>query len=317
MNLPLVSVLIPCHNADSFVGAALDSALAQTWQNKEVIVVDDGSTDNSSVVLRKYLARGIQVLTPPEPLHSAAKARNLAFKHSKGSYIKFFDADDLLHPEMIQRQMERLNNSATDVASSGWGRFYGDDLGSFKSSPQSVWRDMDARDWLIEAFSDARPMMQPGLFLIPSSLLDSVGLWDEKLSLIDDFEFFARVLSHADGVRFTPDVPLYYRSGITGSLSKEKSDQAVESAFKSLMQGTSHLLDKRDDDIARAACANILQDFIYTYYPERPDLIKKIKYRVTELGGSNLPPDGPPRFQKLQKIIGWKAARRIQRLVGR
>ena len=317
MKALLVSILIPCHNAGRFVGAALDSVLAQTWQDKEVIVVNDGSTDDSAAVLEKYTSQGIQVITPTKPLHSASRARNLAYNHSTGDYIKFFDADDLLHPEMVQQQMERLGNSTTNVASSGWGRFYGDDLSTFQSAPQPVWRDMDARDWLAEAFCDARPMMQPGMFLLPRSLIDIVGLWDEKLSLIDDFEFFSRVLSHADGVRFTPGVPLYYRSGIDRSLSKQMSRLAVESAFQSLLQGTSHLLRKRDDKVSRSACANVLQDFIFTYYPEHQDLLTIMRARITQLGGSRLEPDGPPRFKKLKKIFGWKFARRIQRLAGR
>jgi glycosyltransferase involved in cell wall biosynthesis len=312
---PLVSVLIPCHNAAPYIAAAMESTLAQTWLNKEIIVVNDGSTDGSGEILDSFRDNGVKVIH--EKCGSASAARNRAFRESKGDYIKFFDADDLLEPRTVELQMESLQGSSNAIASAEWGRFYKDDLSTFKLNPQSVWRDMEAIDWLIEAWKDARPMMQPGMFLIPKTLLKKSGGWDESLSLIDDFEFFARVISNASEVRFTPAARLYYRSGIGGSLSGQKSRKAVESAFHSLMRGTSLLLQKRSDAAAKQSCANLLQDFIYTYYPEHPDLRAQAAARVQELGGANVPVSGSPRFQKLCKVMGWKAARHVQKIAGR
>ncbi len=82
------------------------------------------------------------------------------------------------------------------------------------------------------------------------------------------------------------------------------------------MDGTSHLLARRQDTQAKLACANVLQDFVYTYYPEHGDLRKKMAERIAELGGSDLPPSGPPRFERLSKVVGWKVARRVQRWAG-
>lgn len=312
MNRASVSICIPCHNAAPYVAAGLESVLDQTWNDIEVIAVDDGSTDDSGNILRSFAPRGVRVIH--ERLGSAAKARNRAAAEATGRYIKFFDADDLLSPRHIELQMERLAGRCDAVAMSEWGRFYDDDMSTFRENRQSVWRDMEASDWLVEAFRDARPMMQPGMFLIPRSILESSGGWDEELSLIDDFEFFSRVLCHAEEVLFTPGATLCYRSGLSSSLSGRKSRSAVESAYLSLMRGTSHLLEKRDDNEARRSCANVLQDFIFTYYPEHPDLRKKVFDRITELGGSDLQPDGPPRFKQLRRFVGWKAARRAQNL---
>lgn len=312
---PKVSILIPCFNAEKFVAAAIESALAQTWPSVEILVVNDGSTDQSGAVIDRYEKRGVKVLHQDNQGQSAAA--NRAFRESTGSYIKFFDADDLIHPDLIQRQMERLSGSVTAVASAEWGRFYGDDQSTFTLSRQSVWRDMDARDWLVEAWADARPMMQCALWLIPRPVLEQAGGWDERLSLINDFEFFARVLGHANGVRFAADAPVYYRSGISNSLSAQRSRRAVESACESLLLGTSHLMARRDDDRARRACANVLQDFIYTYFPDHADLGARIALRVEELGGSDLRADGSPRFRALRQIVGWKYARYFQQWIHR
>ena len=83
------------------------------------------------------------------------------------------------------------------------------------------------------------------------------------------------------------------------------------------MLGTQHLLAAEDSPRTRRACANVLQMFEYNYYPTHADLRSKARARVAELGGSDLPPDGPPGFQMLRHLIGWRYARRVQRLAER
>jgi glycosyltransferase involved in cell wall biosynthesis len=306
----LVSILMPCYNAASYVESAVMSALEQTWPAKEIIVVNDGSTDRSGDILDGLRKQGVKVVHQSNMGQTAAANRALA--ESNGDYIKFFDADDLLGPKTVELQMERLAGTQSAVASCEWGRFYGSDLGTFTLNRQSVWRDMNPTDWLVEAWRDARPMMQCALWLIPRSVLNASGGWDERLSLINDFEFFARVLCHSSEVRFTDGARLFYRSGLSGSLSGTRSRKAVESAFRSLMLGTAHLLAKRQDAAARCSCANVLQDFIYTSYPDHRDLRLQVAARVRELGGSDLVPDGSPSFQRLRRFVGWKAARLAQ-----
>jgi glycosyltransferase involved in cell wall biosynthesis len=310
-NRNLVSILIPCFNAAPYVGAAVQSVLDQTWPEKEIIVVNDGSTDGSAEILDGIRDSRISVIHQHNTGQCAAA--NRAFEESHGDYVKFFDADDLLAPNTIELQMKRLAGSQTAVASCEWGRFYDDDVATFQLSPQTVWRDMESTDWLVEAWREAQPMMQCALWLIPRTIVARAGLWDTSLSLINDFEFFTRILCHSSEVRFTPEALLYYRSGLSGSLSGQKSRQAVVSAFLSVTRGTAHLLKRRSDKAARTACANILQGFIYTYYPEYPELRTTLTSRIDELGGSTVEPNGPPSFHKLRRLVGWKVARRFQK----
>jgi len=166
---------MPCHNAERYLGEAIESVLNQTYKNIELIVVNDGSTDQSWEVLERYKGRGVKVVT--EKCGSASKARNRAYWEARGEYIKFFDADDLISPEMIERQVARLNGRQDAVAMSEWGRFYNDDIKTFRPNPQSVWRNMCGVDWLVESIRDAQPMMQAGMFLIPRSLAEKTGPW--------------------------------------------------------------------------------------------------------------------------------------------
>jgi glycosyltransferase involved in cell wall biosynthesis len=312
---PLVSVCIPCYNAEAYVGAAVESVLSQSWPHLEVIVVDDGSTDGSWEVLSRYASAQVHVLQQENGGQCAAA--NRAWCVAQGDLIKFFDADDLLAPQSIEHQVQRLEGRSDAVASAQWGRFYDDDLSTFRLNPEPVWRDMSATDWLVEAWANAQPMMQCALWLIPRPLLQRAGGWDESLSLINDFEFFARVLCHSSEVLFTPEATLYYRSGLIGSLSGQKSQRAIESAFHSILKGTDYLLASRSDALAKRSCANIMQNFIYTFYPDCADLRAEMSAKIKDLGGSTLRPAGGPWFQRAARLLGWKGARKLQRITGR
>ena len=306
----LVSICIPCHNAARYVAQAIDSILAQTWPSIEVIVVDDASTDNSREVLNDYASSRIQIVSAA--YGSAAKSRNAALKLAQGDWIKFFDADDLLNRDAVKHQLRRLDGRIDAVASSSWGRFINDDLNTFSPSPQTVWRDMSSTAWLVEAWRDGQPMMQPGIFLIPRPVLERTGGWDENLSLIDDFEFFSRVLCSSTEVLFTPNATLCYRSGLSGSLSRLRSRTAFESAFNSLIKGTGYLLAKRSDKDSRLSCANVMQSFIYDIYPQHLDLVAQMESRIEELGGSDLEMPAGPRMQRLIQVFGWRFAKRLR-----
>src|SRR5262249_31339743 len=106
---PTVSILIPAFNAERWIGDTLRSALSQTWPSKEIIVVDDGSTDRTVEIARKFEPEGVRVFTQKN--QGAAAARNKAYSLSKGDYIQWLDADDLLAPDKIERQLEVLNNN--------------------------------------------------------------------------------------------------------------------------------------------------------------------------------------------------------------
>jgi glycosyltransferase involved in cell wall biosynthesis len=315
MSVPLVSICMPCYNAGRYVAEALESVLAQTYPNVEIIVVNDGSKDDSGVVLESYRRKGIKVIEQENKGQCAAA--NRAFAESKGDYIKFFDADDILSPGFIEAQMKRLDGRTDAVASARWGRFYNDDLQTFQLNPEAVWRDMDPVDWLVESWINARAMMQCALWMLPRKLLEKTGLWDERLSLINDFEFFARVLCGASEVLFCKEATLYYRSGMQGSLSAEKSRKGYESQCESIWLGTSYVMEKRNDERARLACANTCQQAYYDFYPMHADLCTRMQERIDAWGGSNLQPAGGRAFQWLRRVVGWKAAKRLLRAVGR
>ncbi|RRJ96675.1 glycosyltransferase family 2 protein [Opitutaceae bacterium TAV4] len=160
----MVSILIPCHNAARWLGATLDSALAQTWPRCEIIVIDDGSTDDSPRLAASYANRGVQLLRQPQ--RGAAAARNATLNRARGDYLQFLDADDLLAPEKIASQITRLAAApAGSVASAAWTRFR-DDPSISQFIPEPVWCDALPLDWLVLSWSGGG-MMHPAAWLVP------------------------------------------------------------------------------------------------------------------------------------------------------
>ncbi len=303
------------YNVDEYVADAIDSALAQTWPNLEVIVVNDGSTDGTRAILEAY-GEHERVTVFHQQNRGQNVARNRAYRESRGDLIKFFDSDDLLAPETVEKQVKRLDGSSTHIAYGEWARFY-DDPAEATFEPKPVWQDMDPVDWLVTSCMDGWPMQQCALFLIPRGILEQSGLWNEQLSLIDDFEFFTRVMVHSEGIRFAPGARIYYRSGLEDSVSGREDREAVKSEFRSVVLGTQHLLDRENSPRTRLAAANRLQEFVHARYPEHKDLCAKAEKRIEELGGSDVEPNGPPGFQILRRVMGWRWARRIERFAKR
>jgi glycosyltransferase involved in cell wall biosynthesis len=99
LNQPLVSVIIPAYNAENFIAKTLESVLSQTYQNIEVLVVDDGSTDTTAEIVKSFVQKDSRVSLLQQSNAGVAAARNLAIEKSKGEYIAPIDADDIWYPQ--------------------------------------------------------------------------------------------------------------------------------------------------------------------------------------------------------------------------
>ncbi|MEQ8381957.1 MAG: glycosyltransferase family 2 protein [Coleofasciculus sp. A1-SPW-01] len=310
----LVSILIPCYNAEAWLAQTLESALAQTWSPTEIIVVDDGSKDRSLAIAKAFESRGVKVITQPNK--GASAARNRAFQESQGDFIQYLDADDLFAPDKIERQVQLLaNENCNCVAAGEWARFYKTPSDAL-FIPQPLWADMSPVEWLVCA-GNRGWMMHPAAWLVPRQIAEKAGIWNENLSLDDDGEYFGRVVLVSEGVKFCQGARTYYRSGLPISLSGSKSPAAYESAFQAIELSTQALLSKENSPRTRHACATKLQRFIYEVYPDVPELRKYAEMKVQQLGGSKLKPRGGPMFQLLSQIVGWQQAKHIQKLVYR
>jgi len=206
---PLVSILIPAFNAERWIADAIQSAIGQTWKRKEIIVVDDGSTDHTVWIASQFGSKGVAVVTQEN--RGAAVARNKAFSVSRGDFIQWLDADDLLHPDKIAKQIGQLPHCHSDrtLLAAAWGDFY-NCVERARFSPSSLWSDLSPIEWLLRNLGEG-VFLQTASWLVSRELTRAVGLWNARLLVDDDGEYFCRAVRLSDGIRFVPDAKIFYR----------------------------------------------------------------------------------------------------------
>jgi glycosyltransferase involved in cell wall biosynthesis len=311
---PTVSIIIPCHNAGRWLRETLESALAQTQPDCEILVVDDGSTDDSVAIARTFESRGVRVLTQANA--GASAARNAGLAVARGAYVQFLDADDLLSPDKLAHQVPLLQAHADCIVSCAWGRFTVDPAAVVLDPQRGLWRDLAPVDWLVLA-AEKNLMMATATWLLPRAIVDRIGPWDSRhrANPIDDMDYFDRARAASRRVLFCPQACTYYRSGIAGSLSRIRTDAAWQAISDTLHGAADRLLRLEDSPRTRHAAATLLQRFIYESYPARPDLGATAAARVSQLGGTELQPEFGPARRRLARLIGWKMTQRLHRLL--
>jgi GT2 family glycosyltransferase len=309
MTTRLVSILIPAFNAEEWIGDTLRSALAQTWPHKEIIVVDDGSTDQTVARARQYEAGGVRVVTQKN--QGAAASRNNAFALCHGDYIQWLDADDLLSPDKIASQMEAVERGGTSrtLLSSGFGKFM---YRWYRAPfiPTELWHDLTPAEWLIRKMGQ-NLYMQTATWLVSRELTEAAGPWNTSMLSDDDGEYFCRVLLKSDGTRFVPQAKVYYRALGSDSLSQvEQSNRKLDALWHSMQLHIGYLRSVEDSPRSREACVAYLQRRLIYFCPDRPDLAQAAEQMARDLGGQLAPPQLSWKYSWIKAITGWGLAQK-------
>src|ERR1700678_2499535 len=313
---PLVSILIPAYNAEAYISDTLRSAIAQTWENKEIIVVDDGSKDKTFAVARQFESDRVKVVTQRN--QGASATRNHAFSLSQGDYVQWLDADDLMAPEKTSTQIEAAERSGSKrtLISGAWAHFmHRPYRAEFLPSP--LWEDLQPAEWMTRKM-ELNIYMQTATWLVSRELAEAAGPWDTRLLGDDDGEFFCRVLLASDGTRFVKESKVYYRQAGASSLSYiGHSNRKLEAQWISMKLHIGYLRSLVDDARARAACVTYLQNWMVFFYPNRLDLFKEAGDLAKSLGGELQIPQFSWKYSWIEPIFGREQARRAQVMLPR
>lgn len=309
--IPLVSILIPAYNAETWIADTLRSALAQTWPRTEIIVVDDGSKDATLSIALQFASEKIRVIAQKN--EGASAARNNAFRHCHGDYIQWLDADDLLAPDKIERQMELVlqGMSSRLLLSSPWAHFmYRPWKAKFEPSP--LWCDLTPREWLLRKMKH-NVFMQTSTWLVSRQLTELAGPWDVRMLGDDDGEYFCRVLMASEGVRFIPDAKVYYRAFRFNSLSYVgRFPEKIEAHWISMKLHIKYLRSMGDNHESRAACLQFLRDSLIYFYPEQRHILQQANELAEELGSSLGIPQLSWKYTWIEVVFGWMLVKPVQ-----
>ncbi len=305
----LVSILIPAYNAGPWIGAAIQSALDQTWERTEIIVVDDGSKDNTLAQASRFATAKVKVVSQRNA--GAAAARNHALSLAQGDFLQWLDADDLLGKNKVESQVRAAERIADDrvLFSSGWSRFYHrPERGLIAAS--ALWTDLDPAEWLTLKLEQNLYMIVES-WLVSRALAEAAGRWNEALNADDDGDYFCRVIQAAKAVKFVPGGLSHYRTSSGNSLSSVNfSRRKAESQFTSICTHIASLQALRNDERTRSACIAFLQRWLIHFYPEHGAICRQAMELAEQLGGKLRVPPLPVKYEMLRRCFGWRLAKR-------
>jgi len=313
----MVSVIIPLYNSEKYIGECIKSVLTQTWPSVEIIVIDDGSTDNSLSVAKTFESQNVKVISQQN--RGASAARNKGLSAANGSYIQFLDADDLLSENKIEDQMLSLNGSTDRLSISRTIHFFDGTNHLLNVYTEDCWYNADFDDPIDfitklnaghEVFNGYGGMITVHAWLTPRILIDKAGLWNEKLSVDDDGEFFCRVLSKSKGIRYAGKAINYYRKfEQQPSLSSKKTEASIISR----MLATELKIDCLKPYVPNPLLGKIFAKHYWEIgvmaFPKYMALSNTAIKKAKELGYSGLKYKSGNLSTLASKLVGWRFIR--------
>ncbi len=222
MQAPLVSCIVPVHDAERYLAEALDSVLRQTYLEIDVIVADDGSTDATRAIAER---RGPRVRWVSQPTAGPAATRNLGLRASRGELVAFLDADDRWHPEKLARQVARLAaRPEIDVS---------------LTHVQLFWDDPEceeARRYRGHPRAGGVPGFATTTLLARRRAFDVVGLLDAGLWFADSVDWFLRARERGLVLEVLPEVLAYHRMH-AGNLTRRREGASREEFLRVVRAG--------------------------------------------------------------------------------
>lgn len=311
---PLVTIIIPVYNSENYLEETIRSAMAQTWANKEIILVDDGSTDNSLTIAKKFECNWIKIFHQQNK--GASAARNYGIREAKGDYIQFLDADDLLIKHKIESQLAL--SSSNNSLYLGPTIYFKNGTNPYNIPVKNEWfqeGSTNPTDFLIKLYGG--DLIDPGYggmialhsWLTPKKIIDKVGMWNEKLSFDDDGEYFCRVILSAERIIYAENAIVYYRKQVKNSLSSLKSIKALTSHFESVSLKKEYLLNKDSGLNAKKAISRCFNEIAIDAYPRS---IKIANKAIKEADSLIIIPkkfyQHTPFYKFISSLFGWKTS---------
>lgn len=318
---PLISIIIPVYNGEKYLESTLRSAIGQTWQNTEILIIDDGSTDRSLAIAEGFTDKRIKIFH--EQNSGSAVARNKGITESTGEYIQFLDADDLLSPNKIERQLNFLLAHPGYIAVCSTVHFFDgqDPFGGLPTRYESsfLFTTDDTPGFLCNLYgsnNNRASMIQTNAWLTAKDTIKKAGPWAEFYSPDDDGEFFCRAVLASAGVIYTDGCFNYYRKFRSShlNLASAKTQKAIEGKFRSFLLKKEHLLNATNNIDARNAIIVLAMNLASEAYTIDRKISRNLLHIVKKLGGTSYAPViGGRQIEFIKRVFGWKMARSIQK----
>lgn len=255
MHCPLISIIVPIYNAATFLSRCIDSVLVQTYPHFELILVDDGSTDESGAIADSLAVKDKRISVYHKPNTGVSQTRNFGLSYAKGEWISFVDSDDALSPVFLE-ELLKIATPETDMC-----------LCNFKMT------NGDGNDYRYETFRPGKSneetisnlymcgwMFSIGILFRRSFLTDNQLLFPEHINYTEDVWFTTRAVFYAQHINKTEQTLYFYNTGNPASLTHNSHNEAAEAIRLDSMSETISFLQKNHsfDECKKAVYWRIL-----------------------------------------------------------
>lgn len=231
MNNPKVSVIIPIYNRADILPRTIKSVLNQTFKDFELIIVDDGSLDNTKEVVEEFQRKDPRIrYIWQENSGAPARPKNTGIKNAKGKYIAFLDHDDEWLPQKLEKQIKLFENSKTNIGFVGCNTLVLDEEKEKFLKPRLMLKDLNS---VFKELLKGNFIFTSSSVVVKKEILDKIGFFDENLKQADDWDMWLRIAKKYK-FNFVPEflIKYYvYKSGITVNMSFEKEVRELEYIF--------------------------------------------------------------------------------------
>jgi len=304
--LPRVTVILPVYNTERYVHQAIDSILAQTFENFEFIIIDDGSTDGSADIIAQYKDQRIRFIRKPRN-EGLVSALNLGIELALGEYIARMDADDIALPERLEKQVAFLD-SHPDVVVVGTKAWRIDPAGKIIESMISVTRWEDVHRYLR---SGANRLIHSSV-MMRTEIVRKIGGYREQFRHAEDIDLWLRILEHGKICNLSEKLMLY-RSNSSGVRLTKILEAARSSAyaFDCYLRRIIGLPERTYDDFVRNS--NLAQREVFNIWSAICEvlMIGDLEYLKTLLYSADNIKHLKPKVTLLRTIILCQLAKPI------
>jgi glycosyltransferase involved in cell wall biosynthesis len=207
-NTSKVSIIIPSYNSGKFLNKAIESVVSQSYRNLEIIIVNDGSIDDTEKIAKNWQEKDKRIrYIRHHKNRGLGAARNTGIKNSQGEYIAFLDADDVWLPQKIEIQLKKLNELNADLIFSNWYIWEPENDTKIKAFDSDFIKDK--KDLL--KFFIKKNFGNPSTALLKKSSLNIVGLFDESLKSSEDYDLWLRFCQKGMKIAFVDQPLIYYQ----------------------------------------------------------------------------------------------------------
>jgi glycosyltransferase involved in cell wall biosynthesis len=270
MDTPLISVIIPTFNRGIYITKTIKSVMAQTYKNIEVVIVDDGSTDNTEDLVNQLEVKYNKIKYYKQQNQGVSAARNYGIDKSTGKYIAFLDSDDLWHINKLQRQMAKLLEEDADACFCGTIKIYEND-----KSRETLKNNFDLKKPLISQLM-LRNDAQTITWLIRKDVIENCNIrFSSKYSYAEDWEFYCKIMA-VSKVTCVNEYLAYYiihSNTLTSNFGQKKQELEMWEDFKIWLNENSNRLKYNTLEIEKT-----IDNFLIPYR------IMKWSYDINSLG---------------------------------